>query len=373
MLYNYFVSTCLLFAFLCGASSVKAAEHFVATNGSDDNEGTRASPFATIDTALQHSQSGDTIYVLEGTYSNFTQIRDYHFQAPVTITPYANHRVIIDGTKRKQDNRRAAFDIRDSENIIIDGFEIRHITTDDADFFPAGILVRGKSQRITLRNNHIHHIENNADDGNAHGILIYGDDPTPMKNIVIEQNILHHLTLGSSESLTVSGNVNGLHMTSNLLLGATDRTFLATTLEDSSLNVAINEQAILYMESTEKKPLLWRASFGSGRIMTLNANILSEKVSRGILTGMLSHMDDVFMYPIFNAKTFYIDDFPAPIAQGRNDIIYNEFRKDLADFYRNIWWSDMLRVANTTNIYYTGANSSKATAKSAFTAITIHR
>ena len=46
-------------------------------------------------------------------------------------------------------------------------------------FFPAGILVRGSSEHITIRNNHIHHIANNHDDGNAHGILIYGNDPIP--------------------------------------------------------------------------------------------------------------------------------------------------------------------------------------------------
>ena len=171
-MYKYFIVCCFVVFFIAHSASVYAADYFVSTAGDDDNAGTQAAPLATIEAALNKSVGGDTVYVLQGVYYTFTSIRDYTFTSPVTITPYEQQHVVIDGSRRTSDDRRAAFDIRDSENIIIDGFEIRHITTDDADFFPAGILVRGKSQRITLRNNHIHHIEHHADDGNAHGILV---------------------------------------------------------------------------------------------------------------------------------------------------------------------------------------------------------
>lgn len=162
------------------STHIYAAHYFVSTAGDDQNDGSQQAPLQTIEAALDKSTGGDTIYVLEGVYSTLTNINDYTFSSPVTITPYEANTVVIDGTKRDESERtRAAFSIRNSSNIIIDGFEIRNITTDDDDFFPAGILVRGSSEHITIRNNHIHHIANDHDDGNAHGILIYGNDPIP--------------------------------------------------------------------------------------------------------------------------------------------------------------------------------------------------
>lgn len=151
------------------------------------------------------------------------------------------------------------------------------------------------------------------------------------------------------------GTINGIKMTSNVLLGAQNKSFLTSSLKDSSLNVTLDNQYDVYMRSTSDKPILWKAPFGKGRIMVFNATFLTEKRSRGLIVGMLSTMDDAFIYPIFNAKTFYIDDFPAPIAKGKNDLIYNEFKQDLPTFYRNIWWPDMLQVANRHNLIYTGA------------------
>lgn len=151
------------------------------------------------------------------------------------------------------------------------------------------------------------------------------------------------------------GITNGLKMTSNVLLGTKDKTFLTELLNDSSLNITLDNGIPVYIRSTTDKPILWRASFGDGQIMVFNAHLLSEKTSRGLIAGILSLMDDTFIYPIFNAKTFYIDDFPAPIAKGKNEIIFNEYKQDLPTFYRNIWWPDMLQIASRYNLIYTGA------------------
>lgn len=215
---NWLIGAFLTIGMLFTSAPAYAAHVFVSTTGSDENNGTQQSPLQTIEAALQKSKGGDTIYVLEGIYNMLTTIDGYSFSSPVTITPYNGQKVVIDGAERDESDRtRAAFSIRNSQNIIIDGFEIRNITTDDDEFFPAGILVRGHSENITIRNNHIHHIANNADEGNAHGILVYGNDPSPMKNIVVTANVLHNLTLGSSESLTINGNVDGFEVSHNRL------------------------------------------------------------------------------------------------------------------------------------------------------------
>ena len=148
---------------------------------------------------------------------------------------------------------------------------------------------------------------------------------------------------------------SGLHFNKNALIGATGLTFIENQLNDYSLNVNVDMDSEIYITSTTNTPILWKSNFGEGSFIICNANFLFEKISRGVLTGMLSIADDTFIYPIFNSKVFFIDDFPSPIAKGNNDIIYKEFQQDLSSFYRNIWWPNMIQAANNFNLVYTGA------------------
>lgn len=147
----------------------------------------------------------------------------------------------------------------------------------------------------------------------------------------------------------------GIEMTSNVLIGAKDKMYFQETLNDTSLNVTLENSIKPAMKNLSGIPLLWKKDFGEGHFILLNLNIGLEKDSRGVITGMLSMPGDPFIYPIFNTKTFYIDDFPAPIAKGRNEIIYKEFELDLPNFYRNIWWPNMLEASKKYNLVYTGA------------------
>jgi len=61
---------CLL---LTGTRAI--AQHFVDTDGSDDNPGTIELPYASFDKAISVAQAGDTIYVRGGVYTLVTTIR----------------------------------------------------------------------------------------------------------------------------------------------------------------------------------------------------------------------------------------------------------------------------------------------------------
>ena len=54
-------------------NSVIAADWYVSPSGQNWYSGNQAQPFQTISKAIQEAQSGDTIYVMDGTYrkSNF--------------------------------------------------------------------------------------------------------------------------------------------------------------------------------------------------------------------------------------------------------------------------------------------------------------
>lgn len=51
------------------ASSAKS--YYMSVDGSDENSGTLKAPFASIAKAQEVASSGDTVYILGGTYKNF--------------------------------------------------------------------------------------------------------------------------------------------------------------------------------------------------------------------------------------------------------------------------------------------------------------
>ena len=77
---NLFKKLCLCVATIllctgigvCTSVTAHTRGYYIATNGSDNNKGTIKKPFATIAKAQEVASSGDTVYILGGTYKNFT-------------------------------------------------------------------------------------------------------------------------------------------------------------------------------------------------------------------------------------------------------------------------------------------------------------
>jgi hypothetical protein len=81
-------------------TATAATSLYVATNGSDSNVGTQASPLKTIQKAVDRAQPGDTIYLRGGTYAPSTNIqilKNGTSRAPITMRNHDNERVVIDG------------------------------------------------------------------------------------------------------------------------------------------------------------------------------------------------------------------------------------------------------------------------------------
>ena len=146
----------------------------------------------------------------------------------------------------------------------------------------------------------------------------------------------------------------GIEFVSNVLIGENGWKIDDLFIYNSSLLVSLDDHAKLLAKSPEGIPLLWKAAYGEGAFVVMNGTMLEEKLNRGILAGAVSMLQPAFMYPIYNSKVFFIDDFPAPIAKGRIPAIYEQYRKDLPTFYRDIWWPNMLETARRYDLRYTG-------------------
>ncbi|CAM4060135.1 DUF2194 domain-containing protein [Paenibacillus alkaliterrae] len=152
-----------------------------------------------------------------------------------------------------------------------------------------------------------------------------------------------------------AGNITiqqGITITSNVLIGesglAIDDPFLTNTV----MNVELEKKSRVLATTASGMPLLWDYRHGKGKFMVFNGTMLQEKINRGLLAGAISMLQPDFIYPIFNTKMMYIDDFPAPIGKTVDAAIYRDYRRDRPAFFRDIWWPDMLKAAKQYDIKY---------------------
>ncbi|MFJ7825502.1 right-handed parallel beta-helix repeat-containing protein [Psychrobacillus sp. NPDC096623] len=192
--------------------------YFVSLTGNDGNDGSIGAPWRTIQKAANELEAGETVFVRGGIYSETIKITNSGSKEKgyIIFQAFPQEKVILDGESISfKSGNKAMFHLENIEYLKIIGFELRNLIVNSSEKYPAGILVSGTGSNIHLVGNNIHHIENRAKKGNAHGILFYGNDQKGIANIVINQNNIHHLTLGWSEALTLSGNIEGFTITQN--------------------------------------------------------------------------------------------------------------------------------------------------------------
>lgn len=190
---------------------------YVATDGNDEGEGTESNPFRTLKKAASAAEAGTTVFIREGVYEEQLVIQHSGTKSnEVVFQPYKKEKVILSGENlNSEEGDTALITIENKDYVTISGLTIQDLTTDLTDETVMGIFVTGSSSHITLDSNHIQHIETHAEDGNGHGIAVYGTDP--MEDITITNNIVQDLKLGASEALVLNGNIDGFKIQHNLV------------------------------------------------------------------------------------------------------------------------------------------------------------
>ncbi len=103
-----------------------------------------------------------------------------------------------------------------SSEIVIEGLEFDGESFNYAGNAIFAVYVSGENiDKVAILNNEIHHIHSNED---AHGIAIYGEGSTEnsaISNVIIDNNHVHDMKTGSSESIVVNGNVKNWEIVRN--------------------------------------------------------------------------------------------------------------------------------------------------------------
>ena len=218
----------LALASLCVSTVLAQANSFyVSAKGDDANPGTQTAPWRTIQHAADTVRPGSTVNVRGGIYEERVtlNVSGNANDGYVTFRSYPGETAVLEGEHLIPDARSGMLVIHNKSYIRIEGFEIRNYRTAGHRLTPLGISITGAGSHIELLHNNVHHIENNfqgrdapGSGGNGFGIAVYGTDAkTPISELVIDGNEVHHLKTGSSESLVVNGNVTNFRLTKNVV------------------------------------------------------------------------------------------------------------------------------------------------------------
>ncbi len=220
-------SLALLVLFTCACFGQVNTSYYVSLAGSDSNAGTQAAPWRTIQYAADTARAGSTVLVRGGIYEELVSIHASGNASDgfITFKNYPGETAVLEAGRITPSGRQGVLTIHNQSYIRIEGFEIRNFRTAERRLAPLGIDVRGAGSHIELLKNNVHHIEQTFDGrdapghgANGFGIAVYGTDAkTPITDLVIDGNEVHHLKTGSSESLVVNGNVTNFRITHNVV------------------------------------------------------------------------------------------------------------------------------------------------------------
>ncbi|MCD6577401.1 MAG: DUF2194 domain-containing protein [Anaerolineaceae bacterium] len=148
----------------------------------------------------------------------------------------------------------------------------------------------------------------------------------------------------------------GVEFLTELLPGTAGMQFGLDFLEHNCLPVDLKENVKVHLISADglKLPILWETDSGRGKVVFVNSDQFITKDSRGLIGAAYSLLQEVTIYPVINASVFFIDDYPSPIPEGRDETIFKQFNRDIKSFYKNIWLPDVMEIKDKYNIKITG-------------------
>ena len=235
--YSFFMLSLILSTVLYAGT-----DFYVATSGSDTNDGSEATPWKTIQYSADHATPGSTVHISAGIYYERVQVNISGNTSAGYITFMGDPAggTIIDGSnftlsQMKSFNRSeldayglgnasALVEIIDQSYVRVQNIEIRKYICSSTEVFPMGVMVIKRDTSndvmtdIDLVNLDVHNIENNnhSDQSGAQGMAAYGGNPdSAIQNLNILGCEVHDCRLGQSESMTLNGNVDGFRIAYN--------------------------------------------------------------------------------------------------------------------------------------------------------------
>lgn len=201
-------------------------------------------------------------------------------------------------------------------------------------------------------------VENFESVGNSNALFDYAEQGGHlffMRGVALTPGFFeHYQKLGITE-FTNYIEVESIYLNRGFLPDFKQRKYTGDFFWNSTLIVQLLREVPVYMKADDDVPIMWQRKYGTGEIIYFNGSMLFDRGHQIVLLEYLIQNIDPFIYPIVNAKLVTIGEFPAPLYQGEDESIYQEFSRDNGDFYREVWWPDILSLGKRYELEYATA------------------
>ena len=117
-------------------------------------------------------------------------------------------------------------------------------------------------------------------------------------------------------------------------------------------NYSENVEVLATSISDDAYPVILKNRIGRGEVVVFNTTQSFPKEERGLLfSSLLSGLEGI-PYPVANVSSIFLDDFPAPLYDIKREPVTSEMDITQANYYVNIWWEDMLKLAREEDLEY---------------------
>lgn len=148
---------------------------------------------------------------------------------------------------------------------------------------------------------------------------------------------------------------SGFHFNSSFLPGLANKDYLKSTklYGFSNANFSKHISVLATASSNSSYPVILKNQIGLGEVVLINTSNTFKKMDRGLLfSGVLQGLEGV-PYPIANTASVFLDDFPSPQYDSKEQPIADELNLSMVDFVKKVWWPDMKKIGRLYGIPYT--------------------
>ncbi|MFC1584919.1 hypothetical protein ACFL5V_05180 [Fibrobacterota bacterium] len=197
------------------ALPTQAATYYAAPNGNDNDAGTEAEPWASLDKIGSSLRAGDICYLKAGTYSGFLTMENSGNanDGYITVQNFENDEVIIDCERR---GGSCVSNNQGESYLKFIGLNVRNHSGN-------GIRIDGPASHFEIRDCSVMNGSTNTGAvfrGQTHAFLIFAGlewGAGTVSNVIIEGNEVGDNSTGGNESLTLWGDVTDFEVLNNVV------------------------------------------------------------------------------------------------------------------------------------------------------------
>lgn len=109
----------------------------------------------------------------------------------------------------------------------------------------------------------------------------------------------------------------------------------------------LEQQKSLGITNEELPPVIWRNTWHSSFVFVSNSSFLSGHTGIGFFTAMMTEMNEDTLYPVINAQTVTLQNYPCLSSENR-EAMQERYSYDVQPFFQNVLWPSIVSILHAT-------------------------